>query len=224
MATLKDTIIDGSLRVRKDIFLNGRSSIKDAYMKITSKGNNLILENFNGEETTIEIPINSIINDDLDVGDEGADTHTWSIDRITSALRGNIVLDHTHKISQINGLQEVIDSIEDETFTNGKIEDNVLIFSNKKGDALSSIDLSEVSSSNLINDELESSTENVWSISKVVEKLSSKLDKEGVAEFIAEKIDDIAPPIIEEKLGELGTIQKGTEAPTNLNLFWLDTK
>lgn len=224
MATLKDTIIDGSLRVRKDIFLNGRSSIKDAYMKITSKDNHLVLENFKGEETTVEIPINNIINDDLDVGDEGADTHTWSINRITAALRGEIVLDHTHKISQIEGLQDVIESLEEETFVDGKVENNTLMFSNKKGDVISSIDLSGISNSTLINDDLEESTENVWSISKVVEMLSNKLDKDGVSDFIAEKVDSIAPPIIEEKLGELGTIQKGTEAPTNLNLFWLDTK
>lgn len=224
MATLKDTVIDGSLRVRENIFLSGRSSIKDAYKKITSKDNKLIFEDFNGKETSVELPINSAINDDLNIGDEGADSHTWSINRIVAALRGDVVLDHTHKISQIEGLREIIDSLEDKTFTDGKIEGNTLVFSNKKGDVLSSIELSGTTSSSIIRDDLENGTENVWSISKVVEKLSGKLGKDEATKFITSRVEEIAQPVIEEKLGELGTIQKGTEAPTNLNLFWLDTK
>ena len=60
--------------------------------------------------------------------------------------------------------------------------------------------------------------------------LSGKLDEDRAAEFIGDKVEIIAPPIIEEhieeQLGELigCTILKGTVAPTNTNLFWLDTK
>jgi len=175
MAKLRDTIVDGDLRVRGDIFVNGRISLKDAIRAIRLEHSELVFENFNEEETRIELgtiipdstgSTGTVIDDSIEAGEVLSDSRTWSINRIVSELRNN---------------------------TNSSVN---------------------------IRDDLMDSKQHVWSISKVVEKLNTKVGIDQADEIITEKVTDVVPSVLED-FG--GLIKKGENAPQNTSMFWLDT-
>ncbi|MGN1217866.1 MAG: hypothetical protein ACI4TD_07815, partial [Phocaeicola sp.] len=98
MAKLRDTIVDGDLRVRGDVLVNGRVNLKEAIRAIRVEHSELVLENFNEEETRIELGVSppgtdggdsAIIDDSIEPGEANAGNRTWSINRIATELRNS---------------------------------------------------------------------------------------------------------------------------------------